>query len=118
MAVGIRVDTDDYFDGYAYVEATAYNPIGKIPEKLAGGISIEEDPDVLYPISNGDLSYSEFPETAYFYNQLTQVYGEGYLSTTKTGRVLTLEMHRLSSVMDSIKSVLQTKKKTISILSN
>jgi hypothetical protein len=113
MAVGIRVDTDDYFDGYAYVEATAYNPIGKIPEKLAGGIRIEENPDILYPISKGDLSYSEFPETAYFYGQLTQVYGEGYLSTRKNGRILMGEIHRLSSEMDSIKSVQQTKEHQI-----
>jgi len=110
MAVGIRVDKDDYFEGYAYVEATAYNPIGSIPEKLAGGIRIEEDPNVVYPISNGDLSYSEFPKTVYFYSELMQIYGEGYLSTTKSGRVLMVEMHRLSNEIDSIKSVQGTKK--------
>ena len=117
MAVGVRIDSgDDYFDGYTYVEATAYNPIGDIPEKLAGGIRVEEDPNVLYPISNGDVSYSEFQETSYFYRQLTQIYGEGYLSTTKDGRILMMEMHQLSSEIDSIKSTQLTIERRIETL--
>jgi len=117
MSVGIRVDGDfDYVDGYAYIEATAYNPIGDIPKKLAGGVKIEEEPIVIYSNSNGSNSYEEFPKTISLYKLFTEIYGDGYFSTTNDGRVLMADMHRLSAEMDSLNELQEVEKVQIDSL--
>ncbi|MDA7836750.1 hypothetical protein N9A49_05005 [Salibacteraceae bacterium] len=117
MSVGIRVDGEfQYVDGYAYIEATVYNPIGDIPKKLAGGVKIDEEPIIIYPNSNGSDSYEEFPETISLYNQLTEIYGDGYFSTTNDGRVLMVEMHRMSTEIDSLRELQEGQKLQIDSL--
>ena len=118
MAVGIRIgqNEDDYYDGYAYIEATAYSPIGEIPKELAGGIVIDEDPEIISSENNGDLIYDEMPFVRSIYGQLTESYGDGYISTTKKGRIVMEDMQQLTNQLDSMKRLQLIHGKTIESL--
>ena len=100
MAVGLKVDesTDSYKDGYIFIEATGYNPIGNIPEKFADNVDIRnEDPKIIeVDIADSFHAIYGYEELKDFYLLVKNKYGDGYFNTTVEGRKIYEKMTDLN----------------------
>ncbi|QSZ67264.1 hypothetical protein RJ40_06985 [Methanofollis aquaemaris] len=65
MAVGVASDGNTFCQtGYAYIETTDSGFVGSVPDNLAGGVTLNEEPQVIR-IGNGTIRYTSGAETAY-----------------------------------------------------
>ncbi|TAJ45667.1 hypothetical protein [Methanofollis fontis] len=64
MAVGVRSKENSYGStGYAYIETTAFNFVGDVPENLADGVHLTGEPLVIR-IGEGNTTYGAGSQTA------------------------------------------------------
>lgn len=112
MAVGIETDepTAAYRSGYIYVESTGYNPIGDIPSEFAGGIKIDEEPEIL-TITKGRYHVSGFKKLKKMYKAVERKYGEDYFITSKKGKMILEEISISDTRLKSLKNSLSEKHK-------
>ncbi|MDA8956644.1 hypothetical protein N9H19_03400 [Flavobacteriales bacterium] len=124
MAVGLKVDenTDSYKDGYIYIEATGYSPIGNIPEKFADNVDIRnEDPKIIeVDIVNSSYAISGYDELKAFYSSIKEKYGEGYFNTTVEGRIIyekitniNFELSEIESTYNALENEINTKRNSL-----
>lgn len=114
MAVGIETDDTStaYRSGYIYIESTGYNPIGDIPKKFAGGIKIEEEPEIV-TITKGRSPISGFKKLQKMYKTVENKYGEDYFITSKKGKILLETISKLDLELKSINQLLDKKQKEV-----
>lgn len=124
MAVGLKVDenTGAYKDGYIFIEATGYNPIGNIPEKFADNVDIRnEDPKIIeVDIANSFHAISGYDDLKRFYSLIKNKYGEGYFKTTVEGRIiyekitnLNFELSDIESTSNALENEINTKRNSL-----
>jgi hypothetical protein len=110
MAVGLKVDdnSSSYRDGFVYIETTGNSPIGKIPEKFAGGISIlDEEPVILYvDVVGSNYQISGFNELNKFYNDIEEIYGSEYFYNSFEGKVLIEKISSIKNNSNQIKDLM------------
>ena len=110
MAVGLKVDdnSSSYRDGFVYIETTGNSPIGKIPEKFAGGISIlDEEPVILYvDVVGSNYQISGFNELNKFYNDVEEIYGSEYFYNSFEGKVLIEKISSIKNNSNQIKDLM------------
>ena len=89
MAVGIATDkpNDAYNSGYIYIESTWYSRIGELHKEFAGGIKIEEEPEIL-TFPEGNYPISGYHDLKKMYKEIEFKYGKGYFITSKKGKIL------------------------------
>jgi hypothetical protein len=112
MAVGVSIDDTDlaYKSGYIYIESTGYNPIGEIPKKFAGGIKINEEPEII-TFSNASYCMSNFKQLQGLYKTIKHKYGENYFNTTIQGKLLLESISNLDIELKKSKNTLLIKNK-------
>jgi hypothetical protein len=117
MAVGIETNDKSaaYRSGYIYIESTGYNPIGDIPKKFAGGIKIEEEPEIV-SITKGRSPISSFKKLQKMYKTVENKYGEDYFNTSKKGKILLETISKLDLELKSINKLLDRKHKEVKVV--
>ena len=117
MAVGIEIDDPSaaYRSGYIYIESTGYNPIGEIPNKFAGGIKIDEEPEIVV-LTKGRNPISGFKKLQNMYKSVEKKYGEGYFITTKNGKIILENIAILKGELKTINiSILKKNKEKLNL---
>ena len=117
MAVGIETDDQSaaYRSGYIYIESTGYNPIGDIPKKFAGGIKIEEEPEIV-TITKGRSPISGFKKLQKMYKSVEIKYGKDYFNTTKKGKIILETISKLDLELKSVNKLLDRKHKEVKVV--
>lgn len=117
MAVGIASDDKEsaYRSGYIYIESTGYNPIGDIPKEFAGGIKIEEEPEIL-TITRGRNPVTGFKKLQKMYKAVEFKYGENYFTTNKKGKIILESISQLDLELKSLNKLISKKHNEILII--
>lgn len=110
LAVGLKVPDcyGSYRTEYCFIEPTIPAAIGKIPEKYAGGVSLDKDPKVTL-VSEG-MSFNRIVELQEEYAEQSRRYGHQYLYSSAYQKVLLEERADIQDQMVSLnRSIISLK---------
>lgn len=116
MAIGLRTPAGfgHYRSDFTFVESTAPNPIGRIPETYVGGIKLESNP-LLVPVKGaGRYSYQKIEANRAEENALEKQYGKDYLKMSSGQQGIKQKLTVLEAEMTEMKKQLRGCKGTLS----
>jgi hypothetical protein len=103
MALGIKVPGGygNFGTPFAMVETTAVTPIGKVPERYAGGIKLDVRPEVV-ELKGGNTPYEGIIGLRKQEQELQRQFGAEYLAMPPAQQALFREMQPLKTEMEAL----------------
>ena len=115
MALGLKVPKGFgmYGTDYTFVESTGYAPIGRIPNNFTGGVTLENNPDVV-PIKGGGKIFQKIEANRRQEKADEREYGRDFLFLNAEQKKLKKEMTQLEGEMAELKKKLRGCNGTVS----
>ncbi|MCB9232576.1 MAG: hypothetical protein H6581_12975 [Bacteroidia bacterium] len=105
IALGIRVPDGygDYGTNYAFVESTNYAPVGRIPERYAGGTKLDRKPEIIKLLPFRSKTFHKIVQNKVVEKDLEEKYGKEYLFLPLELQGIRRKMAGLEVKLDALK---------------